>query len=66
MLTMDAWRLKNRAVRIWRPVVTDLHHFDEEQDPDQHQSEKSNPDPLQSEKKNLDTLKCYGLATLIK
>jgi hypothetical protein len=26
-------------------VVADLHHFDEEQDPDPHQSEKANADP---------------------
>ncbi len=28
-----------------RPVVADLHHFDEEPDSDPHQSEKSDPDP---------------------
>jgi hypothetical protein len=33
-------------------VVADLHHFDEEQDPDQHQSEQSDPDP-QKEKRGI-------------
>jgi hypothetical protein len=33
--------------RVWNPVVADLHHFDEEQSPDPHQSEKSEPDPHQ-------------------
>jgi hypothetical protein len=40
---MDAWRVR-------RPVVADLHHFDEEHDPDPHQSESSDPDPHQGEK----------------
>ncbi len=38
-------RLKMEPRRVCRPVVADLHHFDEEQDPDPHQSEKSGPDP---------------------
>jgi len=41
MLTVKA---KNEA------VVADLHHFDEEQDPDLNQSESSDPDPHQSKK----------------
>jgi hypothetical protein len=35
-------------VEPWRasiPVVADLHHFNEEQDPDLHKSEKSDPGP---------------------
>jgi hypothetical protein len=35
---------------VYGPVVADLHHFDEEQDPDPHQSQKSYPDPHQSDK----------------
>ncbi len=38
-------RLKMEPRRVCRTVVADLHHFDEEQDPDPHQSEKSGPDP---------------------
>jgi hypothetical protein len=34
MLTMEAWRLTREHWRVCRPVVTDLHHFDEEQAPD--------------------------------
>jgi hypothetical protein len=32
---------------VYRPVVADSHHFDEEQDPDPdpQKSEKSDPDP---------------------
>jgi hypothetical protein len=39
-LTMETWR-------VFRPVVADSHHFDEEQDPgpDTSESEKSDPDP---------------------
>jgi hypothetical protein len=42
--------------RVCRPMVADLHHFGEEQDPGPHQSEKSDPDPdpHQSEKRDLD------------
>jgi hypothetical protein len=36
--------------RVRRPVVADLHHFDEEQGPDTQQSKKSEPDPHQSKK----------------
>jgi hypothetical protein len=36
--------------RVYRPVVADSHHFDEEQDPDPHLSEKLAPDPHLSEK----------------
>jgi hypothetical protein len=33
-LTMVARRLKMELWRVYRPVVADSHHFDEEQDPD--------------------------------
>ncbi len=33
-LKMEAWRLKMEAWRVYRPVVEDSQHFDEEQDPD--------------------------------
>jgi hypothetical protein len=36
MLTIEAWRLKMEPWRIYRPVVTDSHQFDEEQDPYLH------------------------------
>jgi hypothetical protein len=35
-------------------VVADLHHCDEEQDPDPHQCERSNLDPHQSESSDPD------------
>ncbi len=40
--------------RVCRPMVADLHHLDEEEDPGPHQSEKSDPepDPQQSEKRD--------------
>jgi hypothetical protein len=38
LLKMEGWRLKIEALKVCRPVVTDSHHLDEEQDPD--------PDPL--------------------
>jgi hypothetical protein len=38
------------CVEVCTPVVADLHHFDEEQDPDSHQSGKSDPDLHQIEK----------------
>jgi hypothetical protein len=28
------------ALEVYRPVVADSHHFDEEQDPDPHYNEK--------------------------
>jgi hypothetical protein len=31
---MEAWRLKTEPLRVWKPVVADFHHYDEEQDPD--------------------------------
>ncbi len=57
---MDAYnggvKAKNGALEVLyllcRPMVADLHDYDEEQDPDPHQSEKSNPG--QSEKRDLD------------
>jgi hypothetical protein len=50
-------RLKMEQRRVCRPVVADLHHFDEEQDPDPHQSEKSGPDHHYSEKRDPDSQK---------
>ncbi len=48
---MEPWR-------VFKPLVADSHHCDEEQDPDPHQSENLDPDPHQSENldpdKNLD------------
>jgi hypothetical protein len=41
-LTMKACRLKIELWRVYRP---DSHHFDEEQDPDPHETEKPDPDP---------------------
>ncbi len=40
MLKLEPWR-------VYRPVVTDSHHFDEEQDPDPDSniSENLDPDP---------------------
>ncbi len=35
---MEVWR-------VYRPVVADSHHLDEEPDPDPHLSEKLDPDP---------------------
>ncbi len=45
---MEAWGVGGSVLR--RPVVADLHHFDEGQDPDPHQSESTDPDPHQGEK----------------
>jgi hypothetical protein len=40
-LTVETWKLKMEpSWSVWRPVVADLHHFDEEQDPDPHLSKK--------------------------
>jgi hypothetical protein len=33
-LKMEPWWLKMEPWRVFRPVVADLHRFDEEQDPD--------------------------------
>jgi hypothetical protein len=46
-LNMEAWRLTLEPWRAGRPVVKDLLHFYEEQDPhpDRHHSEKTDPDP---------------------
>ncbi len=35
-LTMEAWRPKMDPWRFCRPVIADLNHLDEEQDPDPH------------------------------
>jgi hypothetical protein len=42
-LIMDAWRLKMEACIVCRPVVANLHHLDEEQDPDPLLREKLDP-----------------------
>jgi hypothetical protein len=44
-LTIEAWRLEMEPKRVYRPVLVDSHHFDEELDPDPHKSEKLDPDP---------------------
>jgi hypothetical protein len=51
-LTIEAWMLKMESCRVYRPVVEDSHHFDEEQDTDTdphphdpHLIEKLEPDP---------------------
>jgi hypothetical protein len=44
----EQWSLtKKETWRVCRPVVADMHHFDEEQgpDPDPYSSEKRDPDP---------------------
>jgi hypothetical protein len=55
MLTVEAWRLKMERWRVCRIVVTDLHHFYEDQDPDLHDSDKADPDPHLEEKLDPDT-----------
>jgi hypothetical protein len=40
---VEARRLKMESWMIYRPVVADSHHFDEEQDPYTHKSEKLDP-----------------------
>jgi len=40
--------------RVFRPVVTDSHDFDKEEDPDTHKSEKSNTKPHQKGKVDPD------------
>jgi hypothetical protein len=39
-LTLETWRLEMEPLRFCIPVVVDMHHFDEEQDPDPHKSGK--------------------------
>ncbi len=41
---------QNGKRRVFRPVVADLHHLNEEWDPDPYRSEKLDPDPHFSEK----------------
>ncbi len=41
-LERSQWRLVRLKMNQW---VADLHHFDEDQDPDPHQSEKLDPEP---------------------
>jgi hypothetical protein len=40
--------------RVLRLVIADSQHFDEEQDPNPHQSKKSDPDLHRNEKRNPD------------
>jgi hypothetical protein len=42
---MEAWRLKIESCRVYRTVVADSHHLDEEQDVD--------PEPQGTEKLDL-------------
>jgi hypothetical protein len=42
---MKAWRLKIKPWMVYKPVIADFHHFEEEQDPDPHLCEKLEPDP---------------------
>jgi hypothetical protein len=44
--------------RVCQQIVADLHHFDEEQNPDLYQSERS--DPQQSEKRDPDPLHSFS------
>jgi hypothetical protein len=46
-LTMEAWRFKMEPWRVYRPVVADSYHYEEELDPDSdpHLSEKLDLDP---------------------
>jgi hypothetical protein len=44
---MEASRLKTEPWSVCRQIVAEQHHFDEEQDPEPHQSEKSDPDLFQ-------------------
>jgi hypothetical protein len=43
-LTLEPRGLKIEPRRVYRPVVADSHHFEEEQDSGRHQSEKLDPD----------------------
>ncbi len=45
---METWRLTIEPWRVYREVVADCHHFDEEQDLDPHWSEKLDQDPQHS------------------
>jgi hypothetical protein len=36
MLIVEAWRLKMEPWRVYKPVIADFHHFDEEQDQEPH------------------------------
>jgi hypothetical protein len=55
-LTMKACRLKMELWWVYRPVVADSLHFEEELDldPDPHLSEKLDPDPDQYSSEKLD------------
>jgi len=52
--------------KVGRPIVEDLHHFDDEKDLDLHQSEKSDPDPIKVKRgiRILDPHLCFEYATL--
>jgi hypothetical protein len=45
-LAIEPWRVGTAV-----PVLADFHQFDDEQDPDLHNSERSDPDRRQSKKK---------------
>jgi hypothetical protein len=56
---MEAWRLKMKPWRFYRPVVIEFCHFDDEgkkldPDLDLHISEKLDPDPDLHLSENLD------------
>ncbi len=53
-LTIEACRFNMEPWRVCRPVVANLHHFDEEQNSDPHQSEDLDPDKHQSENSKTD------------
>jgi hypothetical protein len=45
---MVAWNSKNmEAWKVCIPLVANLLHFNEEQDPDAHESKRLDPDPHQ-------------------
>ncbi len=43
---MKPWTLTMEAWSVWRRVIADLHHFDEEQDPDPFKSD-ADPQPCE-------------------
>ncbi len=44
-MTMAVGRLKMEPWKVFRPLIVDLHHYDEEQHPYTHQNGESDPDP---------------------
>ncbi len=47
-LTMEPGHLTEKIWMVFRPVVADSLHSDEEPDPDPNQIKRSDPDPHQS------------------